>query len=94
MYDWITASYNTSGTPPQRYVSKIIQISEVKNFFTNTTWANGYLYNSDNGRKMGVSISEKRIKLNICPNKYVLGNNGISTNRTVKNPSEYRNIGN
>jgi len=75
MYDWITASFDISKTPRQRYVSKIIQISEVKNFFTNTTWANGYLFNTETGRKMGVSISDKRIKLKICPNKYVLGNN-------------------
>ena len=98
MYDWITASFDISNTPPQRYVSKIIQISEVKNFFTNTTWANGYLFNTETGRKMGVSISDKRIKLKICPNKYVLGNNVESApigkvEQTLQGISETLEIG-
>ena len=75
MYDWITASYDISDIPHQRFVSKIFQVSEVKNMFTGTTWSNGYLINYNSGRKMGVSISESRIKIKICPNKYILGNN-------------------
>jgi len=75
MYDWITASYNISDIPHQRFVSKIYQLNEVKNMCTGTTWSNGYLINHSTGRKMGVSISESRIKIKICPNKYILGNN-------------------
>jgi len=75
MYDWITASYYIGDRPHQRFVSKIYQVSEVKNMFTGTTWSNGYLINHNTGRKMGVSISESRIKIKICPNKFILGNN-------------------
>jgi len=75
MYDWITASYYIGDRPHQRFVSKIYQVSEVKNMFTGTTWSNGYLINHYTGRKMGVSISESRIKIKICPNKFILGNN-------------------
>ena len=75
MYDWITASFDITNIPYQRFVSNIVQVSEVKNFFTNTTWANGYLTNNTTGRKMGVSVSEKRIKIKICPNKFIIGNN-------------------
>lgn len=73
MYDWITASKNIDN--PTSYRNRMITISEVKNFYTNTTWSNGYLTNGTNGRKMGVSISDSRIKIKICPNKFILGNN-------------------
>lgn len=83
MYDWITASYVYSKessnpndfVPRQRYVQRIIQTNEVKNFYTNTVWSNGYLYNNETGRKMRVNISDNRINIGICPNKWVLGNN-------------------
>ena len=75
MYDWITASYDIKDEPHQRFIQPMVQTSEVKNMFTNTTWANGYITNNENGRKMGYSVSDNRIKIKICPNKYVLGNN-------------------
>mgnify|MGYP001337546340 CR=1 FL=1 len=75
MYDWITASLDITSHNHQEYIKKITTVSEIKTFYTNTTWSNGYLFNSKSGRKMGVSISEKRIKIRICPNKYILGNN-------------------
>ena len=75
MYDWIMASYDITNIPSQRFVSNIIQVSEVKSFFTNTTWANGYITNIKTKRRMGVSVSDKRIKIKICPNKFILGNN-------------------
>ena len=75
MYDWITASYDISDIPHQRLVSKIYQLSEVKNMLTGTIWSNGYLINHNTGRKMGMNICEKRIKIEICPNKFILGNN-------------------
>tara|TARA_A100001015_G_C15027658_1_gene731398 strand:- start:1681 stop:2658 length:978 start_codon:yes stop_codon:yes gene_type:complete len=79
MYDWITASYSLDptfeGNTRERYVGRIVQISEVKSFFTDTIWSNGYITNSTNGRKMGVNISDKRIRVLMCPNKLILGNN-------------------
>ena len=75
MYDWITASYDISGHNHKTYVQKMVTVSEVKNMFTGSTWSNGYLTNSLTGRKMGVSISDKRIKVKICPNKFIMGNN-------------------
>jgi hypothetical protein len=75
MYDWITASMDITSHNHKKYIDKMITISEVKTFYTDTTWSNGYLFNGKSGRKMGVSISDKRIKIKICPNKYILGNN-------------------
>ena len=75
MYDWITASYDISEHNYKTYVQKMVTVSEVKNMFTGSVWSNGYLTNSSTGRKMGVSISDKRIKVKLCPNKFIMGNN-------------------
>lgn len=75
MYDWIQASYSIEPVEQYKYIDKMIALTEVKNIHTNTVWTNGYLMNSATGRKMGVNISHNRIKIRICPNKFILGNN-------------------
>ena len=74
MYDWITASYNIEGHNHKDYTNKMVRLSEVKTFWTGTTWTNGYIWNSETGRKMGLSVSDKRIKLSLS-NKFIVGNN-------------------
>ena len=51
MYDWITASYNIEGHNHKDYTNKMVRLSEVKTFWTGTTWTNGYIWNSETGEK-------------------------------------------
>ena len=75
MYDWITASYRIQPEEQNRYVDKMIANTVVHNLKTDTVWTNGYITNTATGRKMGLNISDKMMKIKMCPNKYILGNN-------------------
>ena len=75
MYDWLTASYNIKDAPVSRFVQNIQVDTDVRNRRTGNIWHNGHLTHSGSGRKMGVNITDGRIKIHMCPNKYILGNN-------------------
>ena len=75
MYDWLTASYDIKDAPVSRFVQNIQVDTDVRNRRTGNIWHNGHLTHTGSGRKMGVNITDGRIKINMCPNKYILGNN-------------------
>lgn len=75
MYDWLTASYEIDSGSVSEYTKQISLDSEFKHYGSGYHYRNGHLTNPTNGNKMGVSVSQNKIKINICPNKFLLGNN-------------------
>jgi hypothetical protein len=93
MYDWLTATYQIDSGMQTEFTQRISLDSEFKHFHTGYHYRNGHITNPTNGNKMGVTVSENKIKINICPNKFLLGNNveevGIKKfNSCIENISE------
>ena len=57
--------------------STMIHQTEWRHIASGITYHNGYITNSSTGRKLGLSYSKERenLRLRMCPNKYLLGNN-------------------
>ena len=93
MYDWLTATYQIDSGMKTEFTQRISLDSDFKNFRSGYQYLNGHITNPTNGNKMGVTISDNKIKINMCPNKFLLGNNveevGINSfNNCIKDISE------
>ncbi|MGC6421863.1 MAG: phage/plasmid replication domain-containing protein [Flavobacteriaceae bacterium] len=93
MYDWLTATYQIDSGMKTEFTQRISLDSDFKNFRSGYQYLNGHITNPTNGNKMGVIISDNKIKINMCPNKFLLGNNveevGINSfNKCINNISE------
>ena len=93
MYDWLTATYQIDSGMKTEFTQRISLDSVYKHLRTGYTYENGHITNPMNGNKMSVTISDNKIKIKICPNKFLLGNNveevGINSfNYCIENISE------
>jgi len=75
MYDWIEISLKYE-KDCKGSVKGIIPVGRYTNFFTGTSWTNGYIVNPKTGRKLGANINDNGwLKISVCPPKFIKGNN-------------------
>jgi len=76
MYDWIEIDTLNVGMNIDKIEENVHMMTEFKTLATGTVWQNGYVTNTSNGRKLGMSVNNKgRLRIKVCPPKFILGNN-------------------